>query len=50
MALLVCFCFVEHFPYRQLHLIWRLQGLMQYARGDLAWKTPARTGFRPQKV
>ena len=37
-ARLVSYCFVERFPYRQLHMIWRLQGLWQYLRGDLAWR------------
>jgi cellulose synthase/poly-beta-1,6-N-acetylglucosamine synthase-like glycosyltransferase len=37
-ARLVSYCFLEHFPYRQLHLIWRLQGLVQYFRGDMAWR------------
>jgi cellulose synthase/poly-beta-1,6-N-acetylglucosamine synthase-like glycosyltransferase len=45
MALLICFCFAEHFPYRQLHLVWRLQGLVQYFRGDLKWKPVTRSGF-----
>jgi cellulose synthase/poly-beta-1,6-N-acetylglucosamine synthase-like glycosyltransferase len=47
MARLICYCFAEHFPYRQLHLIWRLQGLVQYLRGDVAWKPMQRVGFRP---
>jgi cellulose synthase/poly-beta-1,6-N-acetylglucosamine synthase-like glycosyltransferase len=42
MALLICFCFVEHFPYRQLHLIWRLHGIAGYLRGDQRWKKVAR--------
>ena len=29
-ARLVSYCFLEHFPYRQLHMIWRLHGLWQY--------------------
>ena len=37
-ARLVSYCFLEHFPYRQLHMIWRLQGLWQYFRGDMAWR------------
>src|SRR5947209_19959382 len=37
-ARLVSYCFLEHFPYRQLHLIWRLQGFVQYFRGDMAWR------------
>lgn len=36
-ARLVSYCFLEHFPYRQMHMIWRLQGLWQYLRGDLTW-------------
>src|SRR5438477_4583961 len=27
---LVSYCFFEHFPYRQLHMVWCLQGLWQY--------------------
>jgi len=42
---LVSYCFLEHFPYRQLHMIWRLQGLWQYLRGDLAWKPLKRRGL-----
>lgn len=43
---LVSYCFLEHFPYRQLHMIWRLQGLWQYLRGDMSWKTMKRQGLR----
>ena len=42
---LVSYCFLEHFPYRQMHMIWRLQGLWQYLRGDLAWKPLKRKGL-----
>ena len=41
---LVCFCFLEHFPYRQLHMFWRLQGIWQYLRGNLAWGEITRVG------
>lgn len=44
-ARLVSYCFLEHFPYRQLHMVWRLQGLWQYLRGDNAWKSPKRKGL-----
>jgi len=37
---LVSYCFFEHFPYRQMHMVWRLQGLWQYFRGDFAWICP----------
>lgn len=42
---LVSYCFFEHFPYRQLHMIWRLQGLWQYLRGDMSWKPLKRQGM-----
>lgn len=45
-ARLISCCFFEHFPYRQLHMIWRLQGLWQYLRGDMAWRTMKRQGLR----
>ena len=45
MVVLILYCFLEHFPYRQLHLIWRLQGIWQYLRGDLHWKPLKRVGF-----
>lgn len=44
-ARLVAYCFLEHFPYRQLHMIWRLQGLWQYLRGDVEWRTMKRRGL-----
>lgn len=43
-ARLVSYCFLEHFPYRQLHMIWRLQGLWQYFRGDMVWRPLKRQG------
>ena len=45
-ARLVSYCFFEHFPYRQLHMIWRLQGLWQYLRGDMTWRAVKRQGLR----
>jgi cellulose synthase/poly-beta-1,6-N-acetylglucosamine synthase-like glycosyltransferase len=47
-ARLICYCTLEHFPYRQLHLVWRLQGIVQYLRGDVAWKPIRRVGFQQQ--
>jgi len=44
-ARLVSYCFVEHFPYRQLNMFWRLQGLWQYLQGDVAWKPLKRQGL-----
>jgi cellulose synthase/poly-beta-1,6-N-acetylglucosamine synthase-like glycosyltransferase len=43
---LVTYCFVEHFPYRQLQMIWRLQGMWQYLRGDIAWGVLQRGGLQ----
>ncbi|HYL86980.1 MAG TPA: glycosyltransferase [Candidatus Angelobacter sp.] len=45
-ARLVSYCFLEHFPYRQLHMIWRLRGLWEYLRGDLVWKPMKRKGLQ----
>jgi cellulose synthase/poly-beta-1,6-N-acetylglucosamine synthase-like glycosyltransferase len=42
--LLFC-CLAEHFPYRQIHLWWRLRGMWEYARGDVAWGKMTRVGF-----
>ncbi len=44
-ARLLVYCLVEHFPYRQLTMIWRLQGMWQYIRGDVKWREMKRTGF-----
>ena len=43
-ARLVTYCFAEHFPYRQLHMFWRLQGMWQYLRGDTVWHPLKRRG------
>jgi cellulose synthase/poly-beta-1,6-N-acetylglucosamine synthase-like glycosyltransferase len=45
-ARLITCCFLEHLPYRQLHMAWRLQGLWQYLRGDMSWKPLERKGLR----
>ena len=49
-ARLVSYCFLEHFPYRQLHMIWRLQGLWQYLRGDNVWRPLTRKGLESASV
>ncbi|MCU1240040.1 MAG: glycosyl transferase family 2 [Candidatus Acidoferrum typicum] len=43
---LVSYCFFEHFPYRQMHMFWRLQGIWQYLRGDVTWKPLKRKGLQ----
>jgi cellulose synthase/poly-beta-1,6-N-acetylglucosamine synthase-like glycosyltransferase len=47
MARLLLYCLVEHFPYRQMTMLWRLQGIWQYLRGDLRWRQMRRTGLSP---
>src|ERR1700676_4811538 len=42
---LVSYCFFEHLPYRQLHMVWRLQGLWQFLSGDSDWGELKRKGF-----
>jgi cellulose synthase/poly-beta-1,6-N-acetylglucosamine synthase-like glycosyltransferase len=49
-ARLLGYCFLEHFPYRQLHMIWRLQGLWQYLRGDNVWRPLTRKGLTSSSV
>jgi cellulose synthase/poly-beta-1,6-N-acetylglucosamine synthase-like glycosyltransferase len=44
-AKLISFCFLEHFPYRQMHMVWRLQGLWQFFRGDTQWRPIKRHGI-----
>ena len=44
-AWLMLYCFLEQFPYRQIHLFWRLQGMWQYARGDVVWRPMERVGL-----
>jgi cellulose synthase/poly-beta-1,6-N-acetylglucosamine synthase-like glycosyltransferase len=44
-AKLLLYCLVEHFPYRQMTMIWRLQGIYQYLRGDLKWREMKRIGI-----
>jgi cellulose synthase/poly-beta-1,6-N-acetylglucosamine synthase-like glycosyltransferase len=47
---LVSYCFLEHFPYRQMHMIWRLYGIWQYLRGDFAWAPLKRKGLQSASV
>lgn len=49
-ARFVSYCFFEHFPYRQLHMLWRLQGLWQYFRGEHNWNQPKRKGLVSAQV
>jgi cellulose synthase/poly-beta-1,6-N-acetylglucosamine synthase-like glycosyltransferase len=47
---LVSYCFLEHFPYRQMHMLWRLQGIWQYLRGNNAWAPLKRKGLQSASV
>jgi cellulose synthase/poly-beta-1,6-N-acetylglucosamine synthase-like glycosyltransferase len=49
-ARLITYCFAEHFPYRQLHMLWRLQGIWQYLRGDMTWRPLKRQGINASPV
>jgi cellulose synthase/poly-beta-1,6-N-acetylglucosamine synthase-like glycosyltransferase len=42
---LICFCFLEHFPYRQIHTLWRLRGFWDYLRGNHTWIPIERIGL-----
>ncbi len=44
-VLLLFFALIEYVGYRQLFLLWRLQGTWNYFFGKLAWRTTSRTGF-----
>jgi hypothetical protein len=44
-AKLILYCFIEHFPYRQMNMWWRLQGMWQYFKGDMEWKEAKRIGI-----
>jgi cellulose synthase/poly-beta-1,6-N-acetylglucosamine synthase-like glycosyltransferase len=47
---LLFFCLFEHFPYRQMTMIWRLQGIVQYLRGDVRWGEMKRTGVSGEQA
>lgn len=49
-ARLILYCFVEHFPYRQMQMWWRLKGLWQYLWGDVRWERLKRVGFQPRSA
>lgn len=46
---LFIFSILENFGYRQLHTIWRLQGIIEYIRGEKKWGKMTRKGFSPAK-
>jgi peptidoglycan-N-acetylglucosamine deacetylase len=38
---------LEIFPFRFMHVFWRLHGQIDYLRGDRSWKAIPRVGFEP---
>ena len=44
-ARLLLYCLAEHFPYRQINMWWRLKGMWQYLRGNVAWEKSERSAF-----
>ena len=42
---LLFYCLAEHFPYRQINMWWRLKGMWQYLRGNVAWEKSERSAF-----
>ena len=46
-ARLLLYCFAELLPYRQMHMVWRLQGMWQYMRGNVKWEAAERSQFAP---
>ena len=47
---LLSYCFFEHFPYRQLQMIWRLRGIWEYLRGNHEWAPLKRKGLQSASV
>lgn len=45
-ARLVRYCFLEYVPYHQMHLWWRIRGLLRSGSRKQAWHGIKRTGFR----
>jgi hypothetical protein len=43
-ARLILYCFLEHLPYRQVHLVWRLRGTWQFLFGSSTWQAIERSG------
>ncbi|MBA3849455.1 MAG: glycosyl transferase [Opitutus sp.] len=49
MALLAFAAIAENFGYRQLNLLWRIEGIWQYFRKQQGWGEMTRTGFTRKK-
>ena len=44
-AILVLYCILENFGFRQLTITWRLKGLVDYLRRKKGWEKFDRIGF-----
>ena len=49
MALLALAAVVENFGYRQLNILWRIEGIWQFFRKQKGWGEMTRTGFARKK-
>lgn len=49
MVLLAFAAIAENFGYRQLNLLWRIEGIWQYFRKQKSWGEMTRTGFTQRK-
>ncbi|HEY0017044.1 MAG TPA: glycosyltransferase [Longimicrobium sp.] len=48
--ILVLWAFVENLGYRQLTVVWRLQGIWKYLRGSKSWGAMERKGFAVKAI
>ena len=48
MALLLAYCLLENFGYRQMTIVWRLKGMVDYLRRKKGWEKFERIGFGTQ--
>ena len=46
--ILVLWAILENLGYRQLTVIWRIQGIVKYLRGNTSWGAMERRGFKAQ--
>jgi len=47
-AILVLYCILENFGFRQMTITWRLKGMVDYLRKKKGWEKFDRIGFAPQ--
>jgi cellulose synthase/poly-beta-1,6-N-acetylglucosamine synthase-like glycosyltransferase len=48
MGILLLYCVLENFGYRQMTIVWRLKGLVDYLRGNKSWDKFERIGLGTQ--